>query len=82
VTALLVIPAASAFQWTRSFKTMLLLAMLFGVSSAVIGLYVSYYLNIASGASIALSASFFFLISFLLSASRPGLRRSLGFKAK
>jgi len=82
VTALLVIPAASAFQWTKSFKKMLAISIGFGVSSAVIGLYISYYLNIASGASIALTASVFFFISFLLSTSRPSIRRSLGLKEK
>lgn len=82
VTALLVIPAASAFQWTRSFKVMLLLSILFGVSSAVIGLYLSYYLNIASGASIALTAALFFFLSFLLSTNQRSLRQSLGLKQK
>lgn len=80
VTALLIIPAASAQQWTRSLKRLLLLAILFGLTSAVIGLYISYYFNVASGASIALTAALFFLISFLLSPQRQSLRRSFGLK--
>ncbi|MGE4272684.1 MAG: metal ABC transporter permease [Desulfitobacterium sp.] len=78
VTALLTIPAASAFQWTHSLKKLVLLAIIFGLLSAIVGLYLSYYLNIASGASIALTAALIFLISFLFSAKRVGLRRSLG----
>lgn len=80
VTALLTIPAASAYQWTHSLKRLLLLAVLFGLTSAVIGLYLSYYLNIASGASIALTSALIFFFSFLFSSQRTSLRRALGFK--
>ncbi|WP_206812445.1 metal ABC transporter permease [Paradesulfitobacterium ferrireducens] len=78
VTALLVIPAASAFQWTNSLKRLLMLAVIFGLTSSVVGLYLSYYLNIASGASIALTAASIFLFSFLLAPERRRLKRSLG----
>ena len=80
VTALLIIPAASAQQWTHSLKTLLVLAILFGLTSAVVGLYISYYFNVASGASIALTAAVIFLISFIFSSERPSLRRSFGLK--
>ncbi|MDP4126770.1 MAG: metal ABC transporter permease [Bacillota bacterium] len=78
VTALLIIPAASAQQWTRSLKHLLLLAILFGLISAMMGLYISYYFNIASGASIALTAAVIFFISFVLSSHRQPLRQSFG----
>lgn len=78
VTALLTIPAASAYQLTHSLKKLLLLSVIFGLLSAIIGLYLSYYLNIASGASIALTSAFVFLISFSFSPQRPNLRRSFG----
>lgn len=78
VTALLTIPAASAFQWTNSLKKLMLLAVIFGLLSAIVGLYLSYYLNVASGASIALTAAFIFLVSFILSPGRTNLRRSIG----
>lgn len=78
VTALLTIPAASAFQWTNSLKKIMLLAVLFGLSSSIIGLYLSYYFNVASGASIALTAAFLFLVSFIFSPQRTNLRRSIG----
>ena len=81
VTALLIIPAASAQQWTRSLKRLLVLAVLFGLTSAVMGLYISYYFNIASGASIALTAAVFFFLSFFFSSQRQPLRRSFGLSA-
>ncbi|AFM00800.1 ABC-type Mn2+/Zn2+ transport system, permease component [Desulfitobacterium dehalogenans ATCC 51507] len=78
VTALLTIPAASAFQWTHSLKKLVLLSVCFGLISAILGLYLSYYLNVASGASIALTAAAIFLLSFLCSPKRVSLRRSFG----
>ncbi|WP_088227899.1 metal ABC transporter permease [Desulfosporosinus sp. FKB] len=80
VTALLIIPAASAQQWTHSLKTLLLFAIIFGLTSAVIGLYISYYFNVASGASIALTAAVVFLVSLIFSRERQPLRRSFGLK--
>jgi ABC-type Mn2+/Zn2+ transport system permease subunit len=78
VTALLTIPAASAYQWTHSLKKLVLLAVVFGLLSAIVGLYVSFYFNVASGASIALTASTVFLVSFFFSPQRSNLRRSFG----
>lgn len=78
VTALLTIPPASALQWTHSLRKLVVLAILFGLISATLGLYFSYYLNIASGASIALTAAVIFLASFFFSPKRISLRRSLG----
>ena len=42
-----------------------LLGALFASLSGVIGLYLSYYLSIASGAAIVLTATLFFLLAFL-----------------
>jgi ABC-type Mn2+/Zn2+ transport system permease subunit len=74
VTAMLVTPAATAYLLTRRFPEMALLSALFGLLSGIIGLYASYYLNIASGASVVLSATGFFLLAFLFS-PRKGLLR-------
>lgn len=75
VTALLTIPAASAYQWSHSLKKLMFLAVIFGLISAIVGLYISYYFNIASGASIALTSAGIFLVSILFSPHRVGLRR-------
>jgi ABC-type Mn2+/Zn2+ transport system permease subunit len=43
-----------------------------GVASALIGLYLSYYLNVSSGAAVVLVATGFFLLAYLF-APRRGL---------
>lgn len=70
VQALLVIPAAAAYQLTRNFVRMMLLAVLFGVGSGVLGLFLSYWLDLASGATIVLTAAVIFFICFVFSPKR------------
>ncbi len=70
VEALLVIPAAAAFQLTRSFVRMMLIAVLVGVLSGVLGLLLSYWWDIASGATIVLTATVIFLLCFAFSPKR------------
>ena len=60
VAALLVTPAATAFQLTRSFTRMLVLSGAIGAFCAVAGLYASYYLQAGSGATIVLLATILF----------------------
>jgi manganese/iron transport system permease protein len=67
VAALLVTPAATAYLITRRLRAMMLLSAIFGAFSGASGLYLSYYLNIASGAAIVLVATAIFLIIFLFS---------------
>jgi len=43
---------------------MMLVAAVFASLSGIIGLYLSYYLSIASGAAIVLTATLFFLLAF------------------
>jgi ABC-type Mn2+/Zn2+ transport system permease subunit len=64
MVAMLVTPAATAFLLTRRLPRMMGLAAIFASLSGVIGLYLSYYLSIASGAAIVLTATFFFVIAF------------------
>ena len=70
--AMLITPAATAYLLTRRLLPMMLLAALLGAFSSVVGLYVSYYLNIVSGAAIVLSATLFFLLAWLFN-SRTGI---------
>ena len=63
VVALLVTPSATAYLLTNRFSRMMLLGILFAALAAVSGLYLSYYLNVASGAAIVLvSTCLFFLV--------------------
>ena len=60
VAALLVTPAAAAYQLTQRFSRMLALSAFFGAICGVGGLYLSFYLRSASGATIVLLATLVF----------------------
>ena len=68
--AMLVTPAATAYLLTRRLWPMMLLSALIGALSSVVGLYISYYLNIVSGSAIVLTATAFFLGAFLWKRAR------------
>ena len=70
VAALLVTPAATAYLLVRRLPSMMALSALFGAFSSITGLFASYYLNVASGAAIVLTATILFLLAFLFSPSR------------
>jgi len=63
IIALLTIPAAMARQFTHSLKRMMLLSVLFGAVFAVGGLWLSYALDWASGATIVLVSVALFIAS-------------------
>lgn len=75
VAALLVTPAATASLLTRRLPHMMGLAALLSVAAALVGLYASYYANIASGAAIVLTLTAFFVLVFLLAPGRGLLWR-------
>jgi ABC-type Mn2+/Zn2+ transport system permease subunit len=64
-SAMLVTPAATAYLLTRRLFPMMMVSALIGALSSIVGLYLSFYLNIVSGASIVLTATLFFLFAFL-----------------
>ena len=70
MVAMLVTPAATAYLLTRRLPAMMGLAALIGALSGVVGLYLSYYVRVASGAAIVLVCTAFFLIVLLLSPRR------------
>jgi manganese/iron transport system permease protein len=65
MVAMLVTPAATAYLLTHRLSSMMVLASIFASLSGVIGLYLSYYLSIASGAAIVLTATAFFAAAYL-----------------
>lgn len=65
MVAMLVTPAATAYLLTHRLPVMMGLAALFASLAGLIGLYLSYYLSIASGAAIVLTATAQFLLVFL-----------------
>jgi ABC-type Mn2+/Zn2+ transport system permease subunit len=70
VAAMLVTPGATAFLLTRRLPTMMVIAALIGAFSSIAGLYVSFYVNVASGAAVVLIATAIFLLAFLFAPQR------------
>ena len=70
VVAMLVTPAATAYLLTHRLPLMMALAALIAALSGLVGLYLSYYLGIASGAAIVLTATLFFGLVFTVKGLR------------
>jgi ABC-type Mn2+/Zn2+ transport system permease subunit len=77
VAALLVTPAATAYQLTNRFGPMMGISASIGVGAGIVGLYFSYYLNVASGSSIVLVATACFFIAMAVSPKRRSLLTAL-----
>ena len=65
IAAFLVIPAASSRLISRTFFTMTIIAIIIGITSVIIGLFVSYYLDVPSGAIIILVQAAFFFVAMI-----------------
>jgi zinc transport system permease protein len=61
IGALMVIPVITAMQFSRSFKQTLIFSVCISLVSVVSGLFVSYYLDLASGGAIVLISFVIFL---------------------
>jgi ABC-type Mn2+/Zn2+ transport system permease subunit len=77
VVAMLITPAATAYLLTDRLWVMIFLSMGIGVVSAIIGLYLSFTYNLASGACIVLVATVFFALAFALSPKQGIIWRSM-----
>jgi ABC-type Mn2+/Zn2+ transport system permease subunit len=62
---MLIIPAAAAKLVTNTFVTSIKVSIVFGVTSSITGLYLSYFLNLPSGPSMSLVATAIFVVAFL-----------------
>ncbi len=67
IAALLILPAATVRLWVDDFNKLLLISPLIGSLSGIIGLYVSYFLNIPSGSSIVLVSTIIFAFAYFFS---------------
>ncbi len=65
VLSMLIIPAAAAKLVTNTFVTSIKVSIVFGVTSSITGLYLSYFLNLPSGPSMSLVATAIFAVAFL-----------------
>lgn len=74
--AMLVTPAAAAQLLTRRLALMMAMAAAIGAFSGVVGLYISFYVNVVSGAAIVLTATAVFVVAFLFAPQRGLLSRA------
>ena len=81
VAAMLVTPAATASLLTRRLPAMMAVSATVGALSSVVGLYLSYYLDVASGAAIVLTATALFVAAFLVAPRRGLVWRRRGRRA-
>ncbi len=65
VISMLITPAATALLLVRNFQRAMAVAALFGVASAVAGLYLSWHFNLPSGPLMALTAIGFFAMAIV-----------------
>jgi ABC-type Mn2+/Zn2+ transport system permease subunit len=70
VLAMLVTPASAAYLLTRRLPVMMALGVLIGCLSSLIGLFFSFYVNVASGPMIVLVETVLFLGAWALAPSR------------
>jgi ABC-type Mn2+/Zn2+ transport system permease subunit len=76
IAAALVIPAITARLLTDSFNRMIALSTLLGALTGLFGMYLSYYVDVASGATIVLlQAALFVLVLVITSLQRRAARR-------
>lgn len=75
IAAALVIPPATARMVTDRFSRMLVLSTILGAAFGAIGVFLSYHLDIASGAAVVLTGALAFLLTFAMTHRR---HRSIG----
>lgn len=70
MVAMLVTPAAAAYLLTRRLWHMMIVAAVIGAASSVAGLYLSFYLGVASGPAVVLVCTGIFVLVFMFAPSR------------
>ena len=75
MVAMLVTPAATAYLMTDRLPRMMLLSALVAVISSIVGLYISFYLSISSGAAVVLICTVFFVITWTIQNLKKQLDR-------
>ena len=67
ISALMVIPVVSALQLRKPFLTTIVIAELFSLASVLLGIFLSFYLDLSTGGTIVLVMVAIFLLTMLLS---------------
>lgn len=74
IAAIIVVPAVTARLLTDSFSRMVLLSTCIGIVCGLVGMLLSYYLDVASGATVVLTAAAAFLVVLSGTSARRHLR--------
>src|SRR5512136_439809 len=77
IAAALVIPAITARLLTDSFNRMIVYSTLIGAATGLLGMYVSYFADVASGATIVLLQALVFVIALAVSSLQKRAARRL-----
>ena len=77
VISLLVGPAITAYLLVKELHQMMIMGAFLGMFSSVVGMYISYYQDVPSGAAIVLVISCLFLLTFLFSPTQGILTQSI-----
>ncbi|OOF89233.1 hypothetical protein BKG94_01160 [Rodentibacter ratti] len=67
VIAMVITPGATAYLLTDKFKTLAIISVILGSMTSFVGIYISYYLDGASGGIIVTLQTLLFLLAFLFS---------------
>lgn len=73
IAAIIVVPAVTARLLTDSFGRMVLVATAIGTCCGLVGMLLSYYLDVASGATVVLTAAMIFLLVLIGTSARRRL---------
>lgn len=75
VVAMLIIPAATAYLWSKRLSIMIVLSSSIGVFMGVVGTVISFRFNSPTSATIVLIGSFLFAVSFFISPKNNFIKR-------
>ena len=75
IVAMLITPAATAYLYVNSLKSMILLSSTLGAVTSVLGLLLGTSFNVAAGSSIVLTSAVIFAISFFISPKQQFFRK-------
>lgn len=66
ISSLLILPAVAALQIARGFKCAIMLSALAAVTSLIMGVFISFFLDLPTGATIVLFNFLFFIAAFFI----------------
>jgi zinc transport system permease protein len=71
ISALLILPSVTALQMAKGFKITMIMASVFGVLSVILGIFVSFIMDLPTGATIVILNFLFFLTAFIYKNMHP-----------